>query len=61
MLPVPPEPPRNLKVVNATVSSLTAKWEHAPGNVRNYVISYRPSAGGETLSVSPLHTLEVSK
>ncbi|XP_060947388.1 collagen alpha-1(XII) chain [Limanda limanda] len=47
---VPPEPPRNLRVLNATVSSLTAKWEHAPGNVKNYVISYRPSAGGETLS-----------
>ncbi|XP_053301278.1 collagen alpha-1(XII) chain [Pleuronectes platessa] len=47
---LPPEPPRNLRVLNATVSSLAVKWEHAPGNVQNYVISYRPSAGGETLS-----------
>lgn len=53
MLPDPPEPPRNLKVVNATTTTLTAKWEHAPGPVREYRITYRPLAGGDTLTVSP--------
>ncbi|XP_047184536.1 collagen alpha-1(XII) chain isoform X3 [Scophthalmus maximus] len=47
---VAPEPPRNLRVINATTSSLTAKWEHAPGNVQNYKITYKPVAGGEPLT-----------
>ncbi|XP_069371492.1 collagen alpha-1(XII) chain isoform X2 [Paralichthys olivaceus] len=46
---LPPEPPRNMRVLNATVSSLTVKWDHAPGNVQNYKITYRPTAGGEAL------------
>ncbi|XP_029902943.1 collagen alpha-1(XII) chain [Myripristis murdjan] len=48
--PDPPEPPRNLKVVNATTTTLTAKWEHAPGPVREYRITYRPIAGGDALT-----------
>ncbi|XP_008292859.1 collagen alpha-1(XII) chain-like isoform X2 [Stegastes partitus] len=44
------EPPRNLRVINATTTSLTAKWEHAPGAVQNYKITYRPVAGGEPLT-----------
>uniref|UniRef100_A0A667Y534 Collagen alpha-1(XII) chain n=1 Tax=Myripristis murdjan TaxID=586833 RepID=A0A667Y534_9TELE len=50
VLPDPPEPPRNLKVVNATTTTLTAKWEHAPGPVREYRITYRPIAGGDALT-----------
>ncbi|XP_041832449.1 collagen alpha-1(XII) chain isoform X2 [Melanotaenia boesemani] len=46
-----PEPPRNLRVFNATTSTLTVKWDHAPGPVKNYQISYKPIAGGEPLSV----------
>uniref|UniRef100_A0A096MGL7 Collagen alpha-1(XII) chain n=1 Tax=Poecilia formosa TaxID=48698 RepID=A0A096MGL7_POEFO len=45
--PVRPEPPRNLRVFNATVSSLTVKWDAAPGPVKNYKVTYLPVAGGE--------------
>ncbi|XP_069033568.1 collagen alpha-1(XII) chain isoform X2 [Embiotoca jacksoni] len=44
---VVPEPPRNLRVFNATTSTLSVKWDHAPGPVQNYKITYRPAAGGE--------------
>ncbi|XP_027134926.1 collagen alpha-1(XII) chain isoform X15 [Larimichthys crocea] len=47
---VPPEPPRNLRVFNATISSLSVKWDAAPGPVQNYKITYKPVAGGEPLS-----------
>ncbi|XP_038582153.1 collagen alpha-1(XII) chain isoform X2 [Micropterus salmoides] len=46
---VPPEPPRNLRVFNATTSTLTVKWDLAPGPVQNYKITYKPVAGGEPL------------
>ncbi|XP_072219016.1 collagen alpha-1(XII) chain isoform X1 [Leuresthes tenuis] len=46
-----PEPPRNLRVFNATTSSLAVKWDHAPGPVKNYKITYKPAAGGEPVSV----------
>ncbi|XP_076612407.1 collagen alpha-1(XII) chain isoform X2 [Chaetodon auriga] len=45
-----PEPPRNLRVFNATTSALTLKWDAAPGPVQNYKITYRPATGGEPLS-----------
>uniref|UniRef100_A0AAQ5ZH46 Collagen alpha-1(XII) chain n=1 Tax=Amphiprion ocellaris TaxID=80972 RepID=A0AAQ5ZH46_AMPOC len=47
------EPPRNLRVINATTTTLTAKWEHAPGpgTVQNYRITYRPVAGGEPVTM----------
>uniref|UniRef100_A0A4W6EVE4 Collagen alpha-1(XII) chain n=1 Tax=Lates calcarifer TaxID=8187 RepID=A0A4W6EVE4_LATCA len=45
-----PPPPRNLRVFNATTTTLTAKWDPAPGKVQNYKISYKPAAGGEPLS-----------
>ncbi|XP_061563452.1 collagen alpha-1(XII) chain-like [Cololabis saira] len=48
---VRPEPPRNLRVFNATISSLTVKWDHAAGPVKSYKITYRPLAGGEPLSL----------
>ncbi|CAL8312238.1 unnamed protein product [Lota lota] len=43
-------PPTNLVVINATTTSLTPKWEHAPGPVQNYKITYQPSAGGKSLT-----------
>uniref|UniRef100_A0AAX7SU24 Collagen, type XII, alpha 1b n=1 Tax=Astatotilapia calliptera TaxID=8154 RepID=A0AAX7SU24_ASTCA len=43
-----PASPKNLRVFNATTTTLTAKWEPAPGAVQNYKITYRPVAGGET-------------
>ncbi|XP_035986482.1 collagen alpha-1(XII) chain isoform X6 [Fundulus heteroclitus] len=49
--PVPSGPPRNLSVYNATVSTLTVKWDAAPGPVKNYKVTYRPIAGGEPLSL----------
>ncbi|KAM6915073.1 collagen alpha-1(XII) chain [Xenentodon cancila] len=48
---VRPEPPRNLRVFNATISTLTVKWDHAPGPVKNYKITYKLLAGGEPLSL----------
>uniref|UniRef100_A0A3Q1FWL3 Collagen alpha-1(XII) chain n=1 Tax=Acanthochromis polyacanthus TaxID=80966 RepID=A0A3Q1FWL3_9TELE len=55
------EPPRNLRVINATTTTLTAKWEHAPGRgtVQNYRITYRPAAGGEPTQVGGKKTSAV--
>ncbi|XP_061561152.1 collagen alpha-1(XII) chain isoform X5 [Phycodurus eques] len=47
---VRPEPPRNLRVYNATFSTLAVKWDPAPGPVQNYKILYAPLAGGEPLA-----------
>uniref|UniRef100_W5KMB3 Collagen type XII alpha 1 chain n=1 Tax=Astyanax mexicanus TaxID=7994 RepID=W5KMB3_ASTMX len=44
----PNGPPQNLQVYNATTTSLTVKWDHAPGKVQNYRITYVPVAGGRT-------------
>ncbi|XP_051908747.1 collagen alpha-1(XII) chain-like isoform X2 [Hippocampus zosterae] len=44
-----PEPPRNMRVYNATVSTLAVKWDPAPGPVQNYKIRYAPLAGGEPI------------
>ncbi|XP_018587674.1 collagen alpha-1(XII) chain isoform X3 [Scleropages formosus] len=46
--PEPSGPPQNLQVYNATTTSLTVKWDHAPGRVQNYRITYSPEAGGRT-------------
>uniref|UniRef100_A0A3B3HJT5 Collagen, type XII, alpha 1b n=1 Tax=Oryzias latipes TaxID=8090 RepID=A0A3B3HJT5_ORYLA len=40
-------PPRNLRIFNATTTTLTVKWDLAPGPVKNYQVTYRPIAGGE--------------
>uniref|UniRef100_A0A673FJ71 Collagen, type XII, alpha 1a n=1 Tax=Sinocyclocheilus rhinocerous TaxID=307959 RepID=A0A673FJ71_9TELE len=48
--PAPSGPPQNLQVFNATTSSLTTKWDHAPGKVQNYRITYVPVAGGRSQS-----------
>uniref|UniRef100_A0AAQ4PSJ6 Collagen alpha-1(XII) chain n=1 Tax=Gasterosteus aculeatus aculeatus TaxID=481459 RepID=A0AAQ4PSJ6_GASAC len=44
------QPPRNLRIFNATTTTLAVKWDSAPGAVQNYKISYKPVAGGEPLS-----------
>uniref|UniRef100_A0A4W5P3T0 Collagen alpha-1(XII) chain n=1 Tax=Hucho hucho TaxID=62062 RepID=A0A4W5P3T0_9TELE len=46
----PTGPPQNLQVFNATTTTLTVKWDHAPGRVQNYKITYVPTAGGKTQS-----------
>uniref|UniRef100_A0A3Q3X4W8 Uncharacterized protein n=1 Tax=Mola mola TaxID=94237 RepID=A0A3Q3X4W8_MOLML len=57
---LPPDPPRNLKVFNATTSSLTARWEPGPGPIRNYRITYRPEAGGvEEMEQVPVTTTSI--
>ncbi|ROL43009.1 Collagen alpha-1(XII) chain [Anabarilius grahami] len=48
---LPTGPPQNLQVFNATTTTLTVKWDHAPGPVQNYKITYQPVAGGKLLSV----------
>ncbi|KAK7142863.1 hypothetical protein R3I94_012270 [Phoxinus phoxinus] len=50
LTPAPSGPPQNLQVFNATTTSLTAKWDHAPGRVQNYKITYVPVAGGRSQS-----------
>uniref|UniRef100_A0A4W4F305 Collagen, type XII, alpha 1a n=1 Tax=Electrophorus electricus TaxID=8005 RepID=A0A4W4F305_ELEEL len=50
LLPAPTGPPQNLQVFNATTTTLTVKWDHAPGPVQNYKINFQPVAGGKTLS-----------
>ncbi|KAK5852560.1 hypothetical protein PBY51_006413 [Eleginops maclovinus] len=47
---LPAEPPKNLRVFNATTSSLSLKWDPAPGTVQNYKIIYKPVTGGEPLT-----------
>ncbi|KAM9355371.1 collagen alpha-1(XII) chain [Pholidichthys leucotaenia] len=47
---LPQGPPQNLRVFNATTTTLTVKWDHAPGPVENYKITYVPTAGGEPLT-----------
>uniref|UniRef100_A0A8C7T3I5 Collagen alpha-1(XII) chain n=1 Tax=Oncorhynchus mykiss TaxID=8022 RepID=A0A8C7T3I5_ONCMY len=46
----PTGPPQNLQVFNATTTTLNVKWDHAPGRVQNYKITYVPTAGGKTQS-----------
>uniref|UniRef100_W5NJS9 Collagen alpha-1(XII) chain n=1 Tax=Lepisosteus oculatus TaxID=7918 RepID=W5NJS9_LEPOC len=50
--------PQNLQVYNATTSSLTVKWDPAPGRVQNYRITYIPTAGGQlqTVNEAPCNT-----
>ncbi|XP_038823365.1 collagen alpha-1(XII) chain-like [Salvelinus namaycush] len=48
--PAPTGPPQNLQVFNATTTTLTVKWDHAPGRVQTYKITYVPTAGGKTQS-----------
>lgn len=52
----PSGPPQNLQVFNATTTSLTTKWDHAPGKVQNYRITYVPIAGGRSQSVKNIST-----
>lgn len=44
--------PRNLKVSNATTSSMKLSWSSAPGKVQRYLVTYTPVAGGETKEVT---------
>ncbi|XP_063079246.1 collagen alpha-1(XII) chain isoform X6 [Engraulis encrasicolus] len=43
-------PPANLRVFNATTTSLNLRWDHAPGPVVNYKITYLPAAGGNAIT-----------
>ncbi|XP_041420606.1 collagen alpha-1(XII) chain isoform X2 [Xenopus laevis] len=44
--------PRNLRVSDATTSSLKLSWDSAPGKVLQYLVTYNPSAEGETKEVT---------
>ncbi|KAL2081858.1 hypothetical protein ACEWY4_021676 [Coilia grayii] len=48
--PGPIGPPANLRVFNATTTSLNLRWDHAPGPVQNYKITYLPAAGGKAVT-----------
>lgn len=50
--PAPNGPPTNLVVFNETITSMNARWNPAPGRVQNYKITYVPTAGGRTQTVS---------
>lgn len=38
---------RNLQVTDPTTSTLNVRWEPAEGNVREYIVIWEPTAGGE--------------
>lgn len=42
---VPRAGPRNMRVFDATTSTLTIGWDHAEGPVRQYRIAYAPMTG----------------
>lgn len=42
---VPRTGPRNMRVFDATTSTLTIGWDHAEGPVRQYRITYAPMTG----------------
>lgn len=44
--------PRNLRVSDATTSTMKLSWGAAPGKVQQYFITYTPVAGGETKEVT---------
>ncbi|XP_077566419.1 collagen alpha-1(XII) chain isoform X2 [Stigmatopora nigra] len=44
------DPPRNLRLYNATISSLALKWDPARGPVQSYKIVYSALPGGEPLT-----------
>ncbi|KFP75574.1 Collagen alpha-1(XII) chain, partial [Acanthisitta chloris] len=44
--------PRNLRVSDATTSTMKLSWSAAPGKVQQYFITYTPVAGGETKEVT---------
>uniref|UniRef100_A0A671LK25 Collagen alpha-1(XII) chain n=1 Tax=Sinocyclocheilus anshuiensis TaxID=1608454 RepID=A0A671LK25_9TELE len=48
---LPTGPPQNLQVFNATTTTLTVKWDHAPGPVQNYKITYQPLQANENVQV----------
>uniref|UniRef100_A0A7N8XBM6 Collagen alpha-1(XII) chain n=1 Tax=Mastacembelus armatus TaxID=205130 RepID=A0A7N8XBM6_9TELE len=58
-LPVISGPPRNLRVFNATTSTLQVKWDPAVGPVQNYEVIYKPVAGGEPTQVGGKKTSTV--
>ncbi|XP_056421865.1 collagen alpha-1(XII) chain isoform X3 [Hyla sarda] len=44
--------PRNLRVSDATTSSLKLSWDAAPGKVKQYLVTYTPATGGEPKEVT---------
>lgn len=54
--PAPNAPPTDLVVFNETTTSLNARWNPAPGRVQNYRITYVPTSGGRSQTVS--HTTD---
>lgn len=44
--------PRNLRVSDATTSTMKLSWSAAPGKVQRYRITYTPAAGGEAKEVT---------
>ena len=44
---------KNLQVIEPTTSTLKVRWDAAEGNVREYIIVYIPTAGGEQDVVRP--------
>ncbi|XP_009571425.1 PREDICTED: collagen alpha-1(XII) chain-like, partial [Fulmarus glacialis] len=44
--------PRNLRVSDATTSTMKLSWSAAPGKVQQYFITYTPVTGGETKEVT---------
>lgn len=49
----PNAPPTDLVVFNETTTTLNARWNPPPGRVQNYKITYVPTSGGRSQTVSP--------
>lgn len=50
--PAPNAPPTDLVVFNETTTSMNARWNPAQGRVQNYRITYVPTSGGRSQTVS---------
>lgn len=44
--------PRNLRVFDETINTMRLTWDAAPGNVRQYVIAFKPAEAGERREVT---------
>lgn len=44
--------PQDLRVFDETISTMRLSWRAAPGNVRQYRITYKPADGGDLLEAT---------
>ena len=52
---VPRAGPRNMRVFDATTSTLSIAWDHAEGPVQQYKIAYAPTTGDPITEFVSIH------